>query len=207
MFQGFGGSGTFSFYQKGGICFSMDKVKRIYVEKKEEFAAAAKQLKEEMKSYLQINDVEAVRVFIRYDVENISEEVFEKACRTVFSEPPVDILYRETIGIPAGARVFSVEYLPGQFDQRADSAIQCVKLLKEDEEPLIRTAVTYMIIGPVSEEEFTQIKNYCINPVDSRETGMVKPETLVMAYDEPGDIIILENMPGQEYFVVMPYAE
>ena len=138
----------------------MGNVKRIYVEKKEPFAVKAKELQEEIGSYLGIDGVKEVRVLIRYDVENLSEEVFERACRTVFSEPPVDILYEETIQIPADGKVFSVEYLPGQFDQRADSAVQCVKFLKEDEEPIIRTAVTYLITGDISDEEFGRIKAY-----------------------------------------------
>ncbi len=185
----------------------MGNVKRIYVEKKAPFAVKAKQLEEEIRSYLQIHSVEAVRVFIRYDVENISTEVFEKACRTVFSEPPVDILYEENIEVPENAGVFSVEYLPGQFDQRADSAVQCIKFLKEDEEPVIRTAVTYMLIGSVSEEEMQRIKQYCINPVDSRETDMIKPDTLVTVYEEPEDVQILENFPEWEDFVDMPQVE
>lgn len=185
----------------------MEKVKRIYVEKKDAFAAAAKQLQEEIRSYLQIEKIAGVRVFIRYDIENIDEEIFETACNTVFSEPPVDILYRETIEIPEGARVFSVEYLPGQFDQRADSAVQCVKFLKEDEEPVIRTAVTYMLLGSISDEEFAQIKNYCINPVDSRETDMIKPETLVTVYEEPEDVAVFENIEGQSDFIDMPQPE
>ena len=171
----------------------MGIVRRIYVEKKEPFAVKARELEEEIKSYLGIRDVEKVRVFIRYDVENISDEVFERACKTVFSEPPVDILYKETIEIPANGKVFSVEYLPGQFDQRADSAVQCVRFLKEDEEPLIRTAVTYLIQGSMTDAEVEKIKAYCINPVDSRETGMEKPETLVTAYDEPADVLVFDG--------------
>ena len=139
--------------------FTMGNVKRIYVEKKEPFAVKAKELREEIDSYLGIKGIRNVRVFIRYDVENLSEETFEAACRMVFSEPPVDILYRETIEIPEGGRVFGVEFLPGQFDQRADSALQCVKFLKEDEEPLIRTAVTYLIEGEISDEEFARIRS------------------------------------------------
>lgn len=104
----------------------MGNVRRVYVEKKEPFAVKARALHEEIRNYLGIQ-VDGVREFIRYDVENVSEEVFETACRTVFSEPPVDYLYHESIEIPAGARVFSVEFLPGQFDQRADSAVQCVR--------------------------------------------------------------------------------
>ncbi|MBP3476134.1 MAG: phosphoribosylformylglycinamidine synthase [Lachnospiraceae bacterium] len=179
----------------------MGNVKRIYVEKKEPFAVKAKELKEEIGSYLGINGVKDVRVFIRYDVENLSDEVFAKACKTVFSEPPVDILYEETIDIPTDGKVFSVEYLPGQFDQRADSAVQCVKFLKEDEEPIIKTAVTYLVTGSVSDDEFEKIKAYCINPVDSRETDMVKPDTLVTVYDEPADVAVFEG------FETMPEAE
>lgn len=171
----------------------MGNVKRIYVEKKDPYAVKAKELKEEIGSYLGITGVEAVREFIRYDVENLSDETFERACQTVFAEPPVDILYRETIEVPANAKVFSVEFLPGQFDQRADSAVQCVKFLKEDEEPVIKTAVTYMVIGTISDDEFAKIKSYCINPVDSRETDMEKPETLIMTYDEPADVVVFDG--------------
>ena len=175
----------------------MDSVRRIYVEKKEPFAVKANELHEELKNYLGI-DVTKLRILIRYDVENISDAVFERACRTVFSEPPVDDLYEETIDIPAGGRVFSVEYLPGQFDQRADSAEQCVKFLDENEEPVIRTAVTYLIIGNISDEEFARIKAYCINPVDSRETGMQKPKTLITVYDEPADVAVFDGFKDME---------
>ncbi len=171
----------------------MGNVKRIYVEKKAPFAVKAKELKEEISSYLGISSMRDVRVFIRYDVENISEETFERAAVCVFSEPPVDVLYRENIEIPSDGHVFSVEFLPGQFDQRADSAMQCVKFLKEDEEPVIRTAVTYLITGDLTPEELNKIKSYCINPVDSRETGMEKPATLITEYDEPADIAIFDG--------------
>jgi phosphoribosylformylglycinamidine synthase len=172
---------------------TMANVKRIYVEKKDAFAVKAKELQEELTSYLEIGGLTEVRVFIRYDVENLSDEVFEKACKTIFSEPPVDILYRESLDIKPGERTFSVEYLPGQFDQRADSAMQCVRFLKEDEEPIIKTAVTYLLSGEISDEEFAQIKAYCINPVDSRETDMVKPETLVTDFEEPADVKIFDG--------------
>ena len=171
----------------------MGNVRRIYVEKKPPFAVKAKELKEEIVGYLGITGVKEVREFIRYDVENISDQIFEEACRTVFSEPPVDILYRENIEIPADGKVFSVEFLPGQFDQRADSAEQCVKLLNEEEEPIIRTAVTYAIEGTISDEEFAAIKKHCINPVDSRETGLEKPETLVQSFPEPEDVKIFDG--------------
>ena len=171
----------------------MSKVRRIYVEKKDAFAVKAEELQEEIQSFLGIEDVKGVRVLIRYDVENISDEVFERACRTVFSEPPVDMLYEETFEIAPDARVFSVEYLPGQFDQRADSAVQCVRFLKEDEQPVIRTATTYVIEGGISDEELASIKSYCINPVDSREAAVEKPETLVTVFDEPADVKIFDG--------------
>ncbi|WP_031390548.1 phosphoribosylformylglycinamidine synthase [Kineothrix alysoides] len=176
----------------------MGNVKRIYVEKKEPFAVKAKELKEEIRSYLGISGVKDVRMFIRYDVENLSEDTFEAACRIVFSEPPVDILYKESFEIPASGRVFSVEYLPGQFDQRADSAVQCVKFLREDEQPIIKTAVTYLVMGDVSEDEFERIKAYCINPVDSRETDMVKPDTLVTQFEEPEDVSVLDGFKNMQ---------
>ena len=171
----------------------MSDVKRIYVEKKPEYAVKARELKHEIKSYLGITSVEDIRLFIRYDVENISDEIFEKACHSVFSEPPVDTLTLENIDVPANGKVFSVEYLPGQYDQRADSAVQCIQFLKEDEQPIIKTATTYMVIGNVSDDEFSRIKAHCINPVDSRETDMVKPETLVTNYDEPKDVAIFDG--------------
>ena len=130
-------------------------------------------------------------MLIRYDVENISDEVFEKACRTVFAEPPVDALYLEKFEAAEGARIFSVEYLPGQFDQRADSAVQCVQFL--DAQPIIRSATTYVIEGNVTDEEFDAIKHHCINPVDSRETGLEKPETLVTVFPEPEDVKIFDG--------------
>lgn len=170
----------------------MGNVKRIYVEKKDAYAVKAKELQEEIESFLGIQ-VKNLRIFIRYDVENLSDATFEAACNTVFSEPPVDILYKEDFVKPEGAKIFSVEFLPGQFDQRADSAVQCVKFLKEDEEPIIKTAVTYMLEGNISDDDFLKIKNYCINPVDSRETDMVKPETLVTEFEEPADVKIFDG--------------
>ena len=180
---------------------TMSSVRRVYVEKKPDFAVQAKDLKHEIHSYLGISEVTGVRVLIRYDVEHISDEVFEKACKTVFSEPPVDTLYRESFKTDPEDRVFSVEFLPGQFDQRADSAVQCVKFLKEDEEPIIKSATTYVIEGSITDEQFEAIKNHCINPVDSRETGMEKPETLETHFDEPEDVKIFEGfqeMPEEE---------
>ena len=171
----------------------MSNVRRVYVEKKPSFAVKAKELKHEISSYLGIKTVTNVRELIRYDVENISDDVFEKACHTVFAEPPVDDLYLEKFEAADGAHIFSVEFLPGQFDQRADSAVQCVQFLDENAQPIIRSATTYVIEGDITEEEFETIKNHCINPVDSRETGLQKPETLVTEFKDPEDVKIFDG--------------
>ncbi len=179
----------------------MGNVKRIYVEKKPPYAVRAKELAEETRRYLGIKELEAVRVLIRYDVENLSDETYKQALVTVFSEPPVDNYYEEEFDYKEGSLVFSVEYLPGQFDQRADSAEQCVKLLDEKENPVIRSAVTYVFEGNIPEEMAKRIKEYCINPVDSRETDENKPETLVQEFDEPADVAVFEgfkDMPEEE---------
>ncbi len=179
----------------------MSSVRRIYVEKKPAYAVAAKDLFENIRDYLGIRTVTGVRVLIRYDIENISDKTYEEAKITIFSEPPVDVLYEEAFPMQEGETAFSVEALPGQFDQRADSAEQCVKLLNENEEPVIRSATTYVIKGTCSEEELAHIKNYCINPVDSRENNADKPETLVTEYEEPADVKIFDG------FRTMPEAE
>ena len=179
----------------------MNSVKRVYVEKKPEFAVQAKELGHEVKSYLGIKSVTNVRVLIRYDVENLSDATFDRACNGVFAEPPVDVLYHEDFPHGENDRIFSVEFLPGQFDQRADSAVQCVQFIKEDELPVIKTATTYVIEGEISDAEFDAIKAHCINPVDSRETSLDKPETLVTKFDEPADVKIFEgfkDMPEEE---------
>ena len=176
----------------------MSNVRRVYVEKKPSFAVKAKELKHEISSYLGIKTVTNVRELIRYDVENISDDVFEKACHTVFAEPPVDDLYLEKFEAADGAHVFSVEFLPGQFDQRADSAVQCVQFLDENAQPIIRSATTYVIEGDITEEEFEAIRNHCINPVDSRETGLQKPETLVTEFKDPEDVKIFDGFRDME---------
>ncbi len=170
----------------------MSKVKRIYVEKKKDYAVKAGELLDEIKNYLGI-PVDGVRVLVRYDIENLSDDTYQKALGTVFSEPPVDILYEEAFDKNDTDQVFSVEYLPGQFDQRADSAEQCVKLLNENEEPVIRSATTYIIEGTVDAEQMERIKSHCINPVDSREASSVKPETLVTVFEDPADVKIFDG--------------
>ena len=176
-------------------------VRRIFVEKKPEFAVLAHDLKEEIASYLGIDTITDVRVLIRYDIEDVSEDAYQKALITIFSEPPVDFVYEEAFPSKEGDTIFSVEFLPGQFDQRADSAEQCVKLLNEEENPVIRSATTYVISGTLTAEQIEGIKSLCINPVDSRETGLEKPETLVTKFEEPADVKIFDG------FKDMPEAE
>lgn len=171
----------------------MGSVRRIYVEKKQPYAVHARELKEEVKRYLGIKSINNVRVLIRYDVENLSDATYKQALGTVFSEPPVDNCYENEFKKANGSFVFSVEYLPGQFDQRADSAEQCVKLLNEKENPVIRSATTYVFEGDIDDQDKEKIKEYCINPVDSREASENIPETLVQEFDEPADVAIFDG--------------
>ncbi len=171
----------------------MGNVRRVYVEKKALYAVRAKDLMTELRSYLGVNSLTAVRVLIRYDIENLNEETYKKALGTVFSEPPLDVLQEESFEANRNDHIFTVEYLPGQFDQRADSAEQCVKLLNEMEEPIIRSATTYVLAGDLTDDEFDKIKAYCINPVDSREAEEQKPKTLVSEFDDPEDVLILKS--------------
>ncbi len=171
----------------------MGSVRRIYVEKKQPYAVHAKELKEEVKRYLGIKSITNVRVLIRYDVENLSEATYKQALGTVFSEPPVDNCYESEFEKADGSFVFSVEYLPGQFDQRADSAEQCVKLLNEKENPVIRSATTYVFEGEIAKQDEERIKEYCINPVDSREALETIPDTLVQEFDEPADVAVFDG--------------
>ena len=173
-------------------------VRRIYVEKKTPYAVRAMELKEEMSQYLGI-EAEDVRVLIRYDIENVSDDTFAKAKGTVFSEPPVDDLYEEEFPCKDGDFCFTVEYLPGQFDQRADSAEQCVCLLNDAEHPIIKSATTYVISGVKSgkwkvESEWQEaVVKHCVNPVDSRRADGPKPATLEDRFDEPADVIVFDG--------------
>ena len=171
-------------------------VRRIYVEKKAVYAVRARELSENIRSYLGITGITRVRVLIRYDIENMTDETYALSRGTIFSEPPLDTCYEETFPREAGDVVFSVEFLPGQFDQRADSAEQCVKLVNERSEAVIRSATTYVLSGTPTAEEIAAIKNFCINPVDSRETAETKPETLNVSYPEPEDVRIFEGFCG-----------
>ena len=170
----------------------MSKVRRIYVEKKADYAVKAEELKAQIKDYLGIK-TKGVRVLVRYDMEGVSDETYNKAKVTVFSEPPIDDVYEETFPIGADEKCFSQEYLPGQFDQRADSAEQCVKLLNEEESPLIKSATTYVVAGDITDEQLDAIKEYVVNPVDSRITDETKPDTLVSLFDEPADVMIFDG--------------
>lgn len=165
-------------------------VRRIFVEKKPEYAVRAKELREEIRSYLGITAVSGVRELIRYDIERVSQDAYQKALVTIFSEPPVDVLYEETFPHGAQDRIFTVEYLPGQFDQRADSAEQCVKLLAAEEEPVIRSATTYVLEGDLSADQLEAVKSLCINPVDSREDSAEKPETLAAVFEQPEAVAV-----------------
>ena len=177
-------------------------VRRIYVEKKKAYAVRAVELFENIKTYLGISDIAGVRVLVRYDIENLDDKTFVQARGTIFSEPPLDELYEETFPKEAGNTVFSAEYLPGQFDQRADSAVQCVQLIDKDAAPVIRTATTYVLSGKLSEQEIEAVKHFCINPVDSRECAEEKPETLTQNYPTPDDVKTVEGftaMPEDDF--------
>ena len=171
----------------------MSDVRRVYVEKKPPYAVQARHTLEEIRDFLGIRGIDGLRILIRYDIENIRDDVFETACRCVFSEPPVDELYPEEFPAPEGAAIFSVEALPGQFDQRADSAVQCIQLLNPDSNVIIKTAQTYVLTGNISEEELARIKSNLINPVDSRENNAPKPETLAAEYEEAPDVAVFDG--------------
>ena len=176
----------------------MSGVKRVFVEKKKPYAVKAKELHDEITGYLGIKTITDVRELIRYDIENLSDETYEKSLTTVFSEPPVDNVYEMDFEHKDDDFIFSVEFLPGQFDQRADSAEQCVKFFNENEVPVIKTAVTYVISGKLTEEEKAKIKELCINPVDSREASSELPNTLVTEFKIPDDVIIFDGFKDMQ---------
>ena len=166
-------------------------VYRIFTEKKRKLAAEARALLNDINTLLQINSVTSLRVINRYDAENITKELFDYAVKTVFSEPQLDITYSELEN--DGAAVFAAEYLPGQFDQRADSAAQCIQLISRGDRPLIRTAKVYMLYGDITAEELKAIKKYVINPVEAREAALEKPQTLVLKYNIPESVATLDG--------------
>ena len=161
-----------------------DMVYRIFVEKKPALANEARSLQNELQSLLGIKELTSVRIINRYDVENIEKPLFDYAKSTVFSEPQLDITYDELEPVK-GEIMFAVEYLPGQFDQRADSAAQCIQLISHGERPLVNTARVYILKGKISKEQLLAIKKYVINPVESREASLDKPATLSVSYHIP----------------------
>ena len=168
-------------------------VRRIFVEKRQGFFdIPAQQLKDDLIETFRLTGLTAVRIINRYDIEGLSDAEYAQVKSVVFSEPTVDVVYEEKLPHFANSRAFAVEYLPGQFDQRADSAAQCVQLVTQKERPQIVTARVVVIVGDVSHEDFDKIKAYCINPVESREASMEKPESLDIAYKEPEDVAVLE---------------
>ncbi|MDD3242646.1 MAG: phosphoribosylformylglycinamidine synthase [Eubacteriales bacterium] len=169
----------------------MNQVKRIFVEKRPEHAVVADALRQDVKTTLGIRSLERVRVVNRYDVQNLPEDAWGRAVDTILSEPAVDDVTDElTIDTPFA---FAVEYLPGQYDQRADSAAQCMALITEGDQPLVRNATIYLLYGTLSDEEFAAVKKFMINPVDSREASMALPETLKMALPVPADVAVMEG--------------
>ena len=175
-------------------------VSRIYVEKKPGFDVEAQQLKGELTEILGIKGIEALRIINRYDVEGIDEELFRSCVPTVFSEPQVDVTYDE---LPASdGAVFAVEFLPGQFDQRADSASECVQLISQGERPAVRSAKVYIISGALDEAAIEAIKHYVVNPVEARIASLDLPETLYMETPEPQPVEVLDG-----FRFLMPYYQ
>ena len=166
-------------------------VYRIFVEKKEGLAYESYSLKRDVNRLLGIKGVTDVRILNRYDAENLPKETFDFACKTIFAEPQIDNLYEE---VPEGAdRVFAVEYLPGQFDQRANSAEECIQLAFKGDRPSIRSAKVYLLSGDITDEELAEIKKYVINPVEAREASMDLPETLAMKMELPETVETIDG--------------
>ena len=168
-------------------------VRRILVEKRQGFDLEAKALKKDLIESLHIDTIENVRILNRYDIEGIYGEVYENAAKTIFSEPNLDIVYHETLEFNEGKRVFAIEYLPGQYDQRGDWAAQCIQIVNEGNRPEINTAKLYILTGNITDEQFDKIKDYIINPVDSREASLEKPESLKMETEVPTEVEILDG--------------
>ena len=168
-------------------------VKRIFVEKKAGFDVEAIGLVNEIHEHLRIPEVENVRIIYRYDIEGISDEIYKQARTTIFSEPPVDNVYDEEISIDPKDKYFAIEYLPGQYDQRADSAAQCIQILTQGERPEIKNAKLIILSGKITEPDLDRIKKYVINPVESHEANLEKPKTLKDQLASPLDVEILDN--------------
>ncbi len=171
-------------------------VKRLFVEKKKPYDVEAQGLLKDLRETLGIKSLESVKIVNRYDIEGISEEEYKMARNTIFSEPPVDNAYDEKYSIPVNCRAFAVEYLPGQYDQRADSAAQCIQLLTQGDRPEIKAARVIVLCGDVSDEELSEIKKYYINPVESQEAGMEKPQTLKTEVEQPEAVSTIDGFIG-----------
>lgn len=186
----------------------LDKqVRRIFVEKKKGFDVGAEQLFNDLNQNLGIRELEEVRVLSRYDIQGISDAVYEKAIKNIFSEPNIDLVHEEELPIGQDYRVFGVEYLPGQYDQRADSAAQCIEILGTGERPTVRTAKIIMLKGNITDEELIKIKDYCINSVDSRESILTKPETLEDNSIPPNDVDIIKDFIQKSTEELMSFKE
>ena len=168
-------------------------VKRLLVEKREGFDLEAKALMKDLKDSLHIDCIDDLRLLNRYDIEGLSDEICDSASKTIFSEPNLDIVYKESVEYDKDAKVFAVEYLPGQYDQRADWAAQCVQIINEGQRPNINSAKLYILTGDIDDELFAKIKSYVINPVDSREASLEKPETLELETEIPTEVATIEG--------------
>ena len=168
-------------------------VYRIYVEKKADFAVEAHSILQDLRSSLLMNDVENIRVINRYDVQGVSEETFIKAQPTIFSEPQVDQTYFELPKLEENEHIFAVEYLPGQFDQRADSCAQCIQLLVQGDRPLVKNARVYIVTGEISNEDLDTIKAYLVNPVESRQASLDTVDSLDLAYEQKTTVATLDG--------------
>lgn len=170
-----------------------EAVRRIFVEKKREFAVEAEGMFEDLKENLSLADLSGVRVIKRYDVAGLSDAEYAKARDLIFSEPPVDCAYDETMTLPEGSRIFAMEYLPGQYDQRADSCEECISILTEKERPTVKAATLIVLEGELNDAEFERVKRYLINPVEMREASLAKPESLQMEVSVPEDVAAAEG--------------
>lgn len=168
-------------------------VKRLLVEKREGFDLEAKALMKDLKDSLHIDCIDDLRLLNRYDIEGLSDEICDSASKTIFSEPNLDVVYKESVEYDKDAKVFAVEYLPGQYDQRADWAAQCVQIINEGQRPNINSAKLYILTGDIDDELFAKIKAYVINPVDSREASLEKPETLELETEIPTEVATIEG--------------
>lgn len=185
----------------------MAEIKRIYVEKKEGCNIEASQLLADIKENLGLTNLTGLRILNRYDVEDIADDVFEAASKTIFSEPPVDYIYNETFEMAEDETAFSMEYLPGQYDQRADSAMQCIQIISGDDKAVVASAKTYVLKGKLSAEDVEKIKHYCINPVDSREASMEKPATLKMDLTIPTTVETIDGFVDIDEKALLDYRK